>query len=137
MDEFFDEKDVYYNFDSYVSFNYQCGHCNAILFDNEPNGFCCKNGEIKIQRFEIPPDSIKGLLTGDNENSLIFKQFSMALNNLFCFSRWTHNRETDRGPTLVISGKASQYLKKAVISDVYEETNNQLYLFDSDDQFFC
>ena len=58
----------------------------------------------------------------------------MALNNLFCFSRWTHNRETDRGPTLVISGKASQYLKKAVVTDVYEATNNQLYLFDPDDQ---
>ena len=70
-----------------------CKHCNARRFEHESDGFCCRNGQIKLHEPESIPE-LKKLWSSTDAESRHFRESIRFLNGHFSFTTLGVNLDT-------------------------------------------
>jgi hypothetical protein len=65
------------------SMNVVCPHCKALKYLNEAPGLCCASGKIKLTPLRPPPEPLRSLVSGTEENSKHFLNQIQKYNNCF------------------------------------------------------
>jgi len=67
--------------------NIICNYCHALKWKNEPNSFCCMNGQVKIALLASAPNMLYNLLTTNDPNTnRLFVEQIRAYNSVFAFT---------------------------------------------------
>ena len=109
----------------------RCQHCNAKLYHNEPDGFCCKNGQIKIEMTPIP-ERLYELLTKDKK----FKQHVRKYNNALALTSIGFDGEERMpgfDPVMKIHGKCYHRIGPLFAANGEKKKIAQFYIQDPDD----
>lgn len=61
----------------------ECQHCRALKFKNEAPGICCASGKICLPALNTPPEPLKTLLTGVNDDGKFFLKNLRKINSCF------------------------------------------------------
>ncbi|XP_022872962.1 uncharacterized protein LOC111391913 [Olea europaea var. sylvestris] len=71
-----------------------CTHCGAKKFCTESKGFCCCDGNVKLQLHNMPPELFY-LFTSTSKEAIAFKNIVRSYNNHFAFTSFgvKYNRE--------------------------------------------
>ncbi|XP_021747135.1 uncharacterized protein LOC110712984 [Chenopodium quinoa] len=114
-----------------------CGHCNAKKFQHESLHFCCGNGSIELATNDYPP-ALYRLLTSDEDDAMLFRQYIRLYNNLLAFSSLggKYDADTEKGiyvfklhgqiyhnlPDLIPGDKGPRYLQLYFYDGQFEAT---------------
>ena len=70
--------------------NLQCPDCKALLFTEEllkkKISMCCKQGKVKLEELQNPPQPLRSLLTDSDQASRNFRNEIRTYNNCFAFT---------------------------------------------------
>lgn len=69
----------------------ECQYCHALKFKNETIGMCCSSGKVVLPILNLPPDPLKSLMSGTNEESKLFLSKIRKFNNCFQMTSFAAN----------------------------------------------
>jgi len=68
----------------------QCPDCNALLYTEEllkhKFSMCCRQGKVQLEALQNPPQPLRSLLTGSDQESQHFRNEIRTYNNSFAFT---------------------------------------------------
>lgn len=121
-----------------------CQHCHATRFYLEPEGFCCRKGQISLVPISTPPE-LWHLYTSDSIEADEFRTYIRTYNSSFAFTSFGVKKydkklcQRDKGIyTLRIQGQVYHYINELEpSSNNLDPSSNklshlQLYFYDSD-----
>ena len=127
-----------FNENSYPYFKYSsignlfeedtCSYCHAFKWAKETPGFCCYQGNIKLETVRDPPDVIEDLLTNKE-----FTNNIRGYNNAFALASLGTKHKQEIGPNFKIQGKLLHTIGSLAPVDG-DPKFAQLYFYDSDSE---
>ncbi|XP_062208999.1 uncharacterized protein LOC133910713 [Phragmites australis] len=114
-----------------------CKHCNAKKFEHETNGFCCRNGKIKLCTPETPPELMR-LWSSSDADARHFRESIRFFNGHFSFTSLYCNLDgetTDMRKSGIYTFRAHGQMYHNIRSFGIDETEPkhlELYFYDDD-----
>ncbi|XP_014679633.1 PREDICTED: uncharacterized protein LOC106819530, partial [Priapulus caudatus] len=115
-----------------------CQHCQAATFTNEPPGFCCCNGKIKLPCYPQPPPYLSSLLNDDEHFLCNIRTYNCAfqMTSFACTTRqlsgWNPTFTVQRqvfhniGSMYPQPNRPPQFLQIYFIDNKVDEVNTRL-----------
>jgi hypothetical protein len=115
-----------------------CKLCGAKRFEHESNGFCCRNGKIKLANPDTPPELVR-LWTSEDPDARHFRDNIRFFNGHFSFtSLYCHldsdTTNTSKHPIYTFRAHGQMYhnIRSFGRQDGLEGSHLELYFFDDD-----
>ncbi|XP_022847664.1 uncharacterized protein LOC111370209 [Olea europaea var. sylvestris] len=115
-----------------------CGYCGATKFYRESKGFCCCDGNVKLQLHDIPPE-MYDLFNSTSEETVAFRKVICSYNNHFAFTSFgvKYDKELCKNNKGIYTFKVQRQEYHFINSLVPKNENPtylQLYFYDTENK---